>query len=74
MNNIVQASVPPISSGEPFYTSDISVASYTRSGDDSSSSSGRTSQTRINRASQSNTQNRFSSIRMGMMPYEYASD
>jgi hypothetical protein len=74
MNNIVQASVPPISSGEPFYTSDISVASYTRTGDDSSSSSGRTSQTRINRASQSNTQNRFSSIRMGMMPYEYAAD
>ena len=69
-----QQSIPPISSGEPFYTSDASVstASYTRSGDGDPSS--RTSQTRINRAGISTTQGRFSSIRMGMMPYEYASD
>jgi hypothetical protein len=74
ISNIIQTSVPPISSGEPFYTSDASVsyANYTRSGDSNSAS--RTSQTRINRAGQSTTQNRFSSIRMGMMPYEYASD
>jgi hypothetical protein len=69
-----QQSIPPISSGEPFYTSDASVstANYKRSGDSDSAS--RTSQTRINRAGVSNTQGRFSSIRMGMMPYEYAAD
>lgn len=74
IGDISQASVPPISSGEPFYTSDASVsfASYTRSGDSNSAS--RTSQTRVNRAGLSTTQNRFSSIRMGMMPYEYAAD
>jgi hypothetical protein len=69
-----QQSIPPISSGEPFYTSDASVstANYTRAGDGNSAS--RTSQTRINRAGQSTPINRFNSIRMGMMPYEYASD
>jgi hypothetical protein len=63
--------VTPISSGEPFYTSDASVSkgSYSRSGDDSGST-----KSRINRAGIAVTQGRFSSIRMGMMPYEYASD
>jgi hypothetical protein len=74
INPNFQQGIPPISSGEPFYTSDasVSIANYTRSGDSNSAS--RTSQTRINRAGISNTQGRFSSIRMGMMPYEYAAD
>jgi hypothetical protein len=60
---------PPASAGEPFYTSD---ASYTRPGDGASPA--RTDSTRINRATLRIPTNRFSSIRMGMLPYEYASD
>lgn len=69
-----QPSIAPITSGEPFYTSDASIskAAYNRNSDlQSANTSG---QTRINRAGVSTTQGRFSSIRMGMMPYEYASD
>lgn len=68
------ASVPPISAGEPFYTSDASVstASYTRSGDKNGAI--RSNSTRVNRAAFANPYNRFSSIRMGMLPYEYAAD
>jgi hypothetical protein len=67
-------SVPPVSAGEPFYTSDASVstANYTRSGDKNGSI--RTNSTRVNRAAFANPYNRFSSIRMGMLPYEYAAD
>jgi len=69
-----QGGTPPISSGEPFYTSDASVSrgSYARSGDGDSSA--RTGSSRINRAGIAITQSRFSSIRMGMMPYEYSAD
>ena len=69
-----QQSTTPITSGEPFYTSDASIskASYSRNSDTDSSSRG--GATRINRAGVATTQGRFSSIRMGMMPYEYASD
>jgi hypothetical protein len=68
------ASVPPVSAGEPFYTSDasISTASYVRSGDKNGSV--RTNSTRVNRAAFAGPYNRFSSIRMGMLPYEYAAD
>jgi hypothetical protein len=64
----------PITAGEPFYTSDasISTASYKRSGD--IDSLGRSGQTRANAAGFGTPINRFSSIRMGMMPYEYAAD
>jgi len=67
-----QNTVTPISSGEPFYTSDASVstAAYSRSTDSES----RSGQTRVNRAGFSMPAGRFSSIRMGMMPYEYAAD
>ena len=63
----------PVSAGEPFYTSDASVstASYRRASDNDSS--GRTA-ARSNAAGFGTTVNRFSSIRMGMMPYEYAAD
>ena len=64
----------PITAGEPFYTSDASVstASYQRAGDGDSFS--RSGQVRANAAGFGTPVNRFSSIRMGMMPYEYASD
>jgi hypothetical protein len=61
-------SIPPISSGEPFYTSAASISTASR-GDSEGST-----RTRVNRAGLSVTQSRFSSIRMGMMPYEYAAD
>ena len=64
----------PITAGEPFYTSDASVstASYQRAGDGDSFN--RSGQARSNAASFGTPINRFSSIRMGMMPYEYAAD
>lgn len=64
----------PVSTGEPFYTSDasISTANYKRNSDVDSFS--RTGQTRVNSAGFGTPINRFSSIRMGMMPYEYAAD
>lgn len=64
----------PISTGEPFYTSDasISTASYRRNSDADSFS--RSGQARANAAGFGTPINRFSSIRMGMMPYEYAAD
>jgi len=58
--------------GEPFYTSDASYADISKA---------RTSQTgtsytgsRRNRAAQTNPIDRFRSIAVGMLPYEYASD
>ena len=58
--------------GEPFYTSD---ASYTSESIASRGlSSGLQTKTRINRAAVSETIDRFSSIRKGMLPYHYASD
>ena len=73
-NGLHSSSVPPISSGEPFYTSDASIAtaSYSRSGDGDSGS--RNGPVRQNRATITNVTNRFSSIRMGLLPYQYASD
>ena len=69
-------SIPPIAAGEPFYTSDASISrgSYSRKGDSSSDTSSRTNSARTNRAAFSGVFNRFSSIRMGMLPYEYAAD
>ena len=64
--------VVPISSGEPFYTSDASAISLgTRTSDMNDSDP---TMTRLNRAGVAVTVSRFSSIRMGMMPYEYAAD
>ncbi|HCI72206.1 MAG TPA: hypothetical protein DHV30_17055, partial [Balneola sp.] len=62
----------PEFSGEPFYTSDASYSDISKA---------RTSQTgtsftgsRNNRVSQKNPIDRFRSIAIGMLPYEYASD
>jgi hypothetical protein len=76
LNKTVNSSIPPIAAGEPFYTSDASISrgSYSRKGDSSSDSSSRTNSSRTNRAAFSGVFNRFSSIRMGMLPYEYAAD
>jgi hypothetical protein len=68
---------PPVSAGEPFYVSDASIggvskASYSRNSPIESSQ--RTGSARVNRAAFSGVFNRFSSIRMGMLPYEYSAD
>jgi len=58
--------------GDPFYVSD---ASYTSESKASRGLSGdMQTKTRINRAAVSETIDRFSSIRKGMLPYHYASD
>jgi hypothetical protein len=73
-NGLQSSSVPPITSGEPFYTSDASISkgSYSRTGDSDGGS--RNGPVRQNRAAVTNVTNRFSSIRMGLLPYQYASD
>jgi hypothetical protein len=68
----IHGGVVPITSGEPFYTSDAStIALATRTADMNESDP---TMTRLNRAGVAVTTSRFSSIRMGMMPYEYAAD
>jgi hypothetical protein len=67
----MSVSVPPIAAGEPFYTSD---ASYSRGGDSVRNSDNRNNSSRVNRSALSPVLNRFSSIRSGLLPYEYASD
>lgn len=65
---------PPTSAGEPFYTSDASVSTANYSRPQPSTSDSRNNSARVNRSAFSGVMNRFSSIRMGMLPYEYASD
>jgi hypothetical protein len=59
--------------GEPFYVSDASYSAESIASSREASGGMRT-QTRINRAAVSETIDRFSSIRKGMLPYNYASD
>lgn len=61
-----QASFNPSLSGEPFYTS---TASYSRN-----SGTNNPSGSRINRSAVSPTIDRYSSIRGGLLPYNYAMD
>jgi len=59
--------------GDPFYTSDASYSAISearRQGASTSSFSG----TRTNRVAYVNQKERFSSIRRGLLPYEYAAD
>jgi hypothetical protein len=65
---------PPTSAGEPFYTSDASISTATYKRLEPASTDSRNNSSRVNRSAFSGTFNRFSSIRMGMLPYEYASD
>ena len=60
--------------GDPFYVSDASYVSESRASVSRTSSGGMQTKTRINRAAVSETIDRFSSIRKGMLPYHYASD
>jgi hypothetical protein len=60
--------------GDPFYVSDASYVSESRASVSRTSSGGMQTKTRINRAAVSETIDRFSSIRRGMLPYHYASD
>jgi hypothetical protein len=57
--------------GESFYTSDASYKSVSTARTNRTSSS---NATRVNRSAVSNTIDRFSSIRKGMLPYQYAAD
>ena len=70
-NNIEETS--PELLGEPFYTSDASyngVSEARRQGASTSGFSG----SRTNRAAYTNLHNRYSSIRLGLLPYEYSSE
>jgi hypothetical protein len=67
-----QAAFSPDLLGDPFY---VSSASYsTTSLASSRGLSSPTTQTRVNRSAVSDTIDRFSSIRKGLLPYNYASD
>ena len=58
--------------GEPFYTSDASVkVSKASCGTRTTSAKGAS---RVNRAAFSQTIDRYSSIRRGLLPYEYSAD
>ena len=59
--------------GEPFYTSDASFNQVSKARRQSASTSG-FSGSRQNRAALVNLRNRYSSIAVGLLPYEYSSD
>lgn len=67
-----QASFSPDLCGDPFYVSNASYASISNAS--RGLSSDLQTKTRINRAAVAETIDRFSSIRKGMLPYNYASD
>jgi hypothetical protein len=60
--------------GDPFYVSDASYTEQSKAFVSRADSGGAKTNTRINRAAVSETIDRFSSIRRGMLPYHYASD
>jgi hypothetical protein len=60
--------------GEPFYTSDASHAETARARSNFPGGAGNRTGTRVNRVALNQTKDRFSSIRRGMLPYDYASD
>ena len=60
--------------GDPFYVSDASYTFESKASASRSTSGGMQTKTRINRAAVSETIDRFSSIRKGMLPYHYAAD
>ena len=70
--NEAEASYGPELVGEAFYTSDASYKSVSSAARSNTAGTSRTS--RINGAAIKTTIDRFSSIRKGMLPYEYASD
>ena len=59
--------------GEPFYTSDASYSSVSEARRQDASTSG-FSGSRTNRSAYVTQKERFSSIRRGLLPYEYGSD
>ncbi len=70
-DNIEEAS--PELLGEPFYTSDASYSGVSEARRQGASTSG-FSGSRTNRAAHTNLHNRYSSIRLGLLPYEYSSE
>ncbi len=71
MSQASEESYTPELLGESFYTSDASYKSVSTARTNRTSSS---NATRVNRSAVSNTIDRFSSIRKGMLPYQYAAD
>ena len=59
--------------GEPFYTSDASYGEVSKARRQALTDTGFKG-SRTNRAAYRNLKDRFSSIRVGMLPYEYAAD
>ena len=68
---VVNASFEPELLGEPFYTSD---ASYTNVSKARKNTSARLNATRTNTSALSERYNKYSSIRGGMLPYEYGNE
>jgi hypothetical protein len=71
MSQAYQEDYTPELLGESFYTSDASYKSVSKARSNTSGTSGAA---RINSSAITNTIDRFSSIRKGMLPYQYASD
>ncbi len=71
MSQASEESYTPELLGESFYTSDASYRSVSVARNNTKASG---NSARINRSAVRNTIDRFSSIRKGMLPYEYASD
>ena len=68
-----QEEFSPDMMGDPFYTSDASYSSNSNAACSRVTSSGK-GVTRFNRAAYNTKPDRFSSIRGGLLPYDYASD
>ena len=71
MSQASQEEYVPELLGESFYTSD---ASYKKVSTARVNTAGTSGSARVNSAALRNTIDRFSSIRKGMLPYEYAAD
>lgn len=69
----VQEEFEPDILGDPFYVASASYKNTSRASYARSTNAGKTS-TRINRSAVSNTIDRFSSIRTGLLPYKFSSD
>tara|TARA_R110000824_G_scaffold17971_3_gene71929 strand:+ start:7660 stop:9633 length:1974 start_codon:yes stop_codon:yes gene_type:complete len=72
-SRLPEAEISPELLGEPFYTSDASYGETSKARRQAASQSGFKG-ARTNRAAFRNLKDRFSSIRVGMLPYEYAAD
>ena len=70
---VTNQEISPELLGEPFYTSDASFGEISEARRQAASSSNFKG-SRTNRAAYATQKERYSSIRRGLLPYEYASD